>query len=467
MRSLAAVPLLALVAGCSLQARPMTTPPPLEDEGEVYVYVRPLAGEAARLGFTVTSVSVVVGDGTEQPLALTTSRFVAGEPRGETLLASGRLPNGDYRGVAIGVGQATTARSGGKADLRSPAAPVQVAFPFSVSRRQAVVLSLGLDGEASVSKDLEFTPKFGAVIPARTSWQLVGYVSNPGSTNLTVFDRRARTVTGVVPTGRDPRGMALDPRGNRLYVAVSGDDAVDIVDVAAGRVINRINMNGNDRPRDLALTAEGRLFVINSGSRSASFVDPVSTQEISRVPVGEEPWSILLDRARQRGYVLNRRSNSITVVDLGARSVVGSISTDPEPIWAQMNAAGTRMYVACAGSAFLSVYSVPDLAMVRQVHVGLGASALKVDPRTDQIYLGKRDEGRIYVYEPSGFLAIDDFDVPGPVSYLAIDDVDNVLIALVPGQQRVVMIDLISRNVVAEFQAGAFPYQVTVSGARY
>jgi len=225
-------------------------------------------------------------------------------------------------------------------------------------------------------------------------------------------------------------------------------------------------MNGGDRPRDVALLADGRLLVVNSGSRSASFVDANSTQELARVTVGEEPWSITLDRARPRAYVLNRRSSSITAIDTAGRAVVASVPTDPEPLWAQVNAAGNRLYLACAGSAFLTVFSLPDLAVVRQVHVGLGASALKVDTRTGQIYLGKRDEGRVYVYEPSQFLAIDDFEVPDPVWYMAIDDVDNTLFALVPGQRKVVVYDITSRNVVGVFEVGASPFMVTVSGAR-
>jgi YVTN family beta-propeller protein len=466
MRLLAAVQLLVLT-GCALQARPMTTPAPLEDDGEVYVYLRPAGGEATRLSFSLTGLSVTRAGTPERPLAIVSPDLTAAGARSERLVATGRVSPGDYTGLTLTVTRASLERPSGKSILRVSPDPVRVDFPFRVARRGAVVVSLGLDGAASIRGTDEFAPVFVPSVPARPSWQLAGFASNSGSTSLTAFDRRARSVTGVVPTGREPRGMALEPRGNRLYVATAGSDAVDIVDVAAGTVINRITMNGGDRPRDLALTPDGKLLVINSGSRSASFVDPVSTQELSRVVVGEEPWSLLLDRARQRAYVLNRRSNTISVVDVAARAVVGAYPTDPEPLWAQMNASGTRMYLICAGSAFLTVLSVPEMTLVKKVHVGLGASALKVDPRTDQIYLGKRDEGRVYVYEPSGFLAIDDFDVPDPVSHMAIDDVDNTLFALVPEQRKVVVYDLTSRNVTAIFEVGSDPYQVAVSGARY
>jgi YVTN family beta-propeller protein len=467
MRFLAALSLAFLAAGCSLQARPMTTPAPLENEGEIYVYLRAFPREADRLSFTLTRVTAVKVDGTEVPLDLLATSFKGSTTTAQVLVATGRLPTGDYQGLLFTVGKASVERGSAVSDLQVPTEGARLDFGFQVSRRRAILMTLGLDYAVSIQRAPDFTLRFTAEIPARTNWQLAGFASNTGGTTVTVFDRRARVVTGIVPTGREPRGMAMEPRGNRLYVAVSGDDAVDVVDIAAGEVVTRINLGGNDRPRDLVLLADGKLLVINSGTRSASFVDPFSTQEVSRVAVGEEPWSLLLDRARQRAYVLNRRSNSMTVLDVGSRAVVGSVPTDPEPLWAQMNASGTRLYLVCAGSAFLTVFSVPDMTVTKRVHIGLGASALKVDPRTDQIYVGKRDDNRIFVYEPFGFLPIDEFEVSDPVSYMTIDDVDNTLFALVPDRKQVAVIDLTSRRTVSYLEVGNEPYQVTVSGVRY
>jgi YVTN family beta-propeller protein len=443
----------------------MTTPPPLEGEGEAFVYLRPLPRDAGKLSFTLGALSARKADGTEYPLTLAATGFTAGERTNDAFVASGRLPPGDYEGFVLQLARASVA-SGSKNELRVPTEPTRLPFRFTVARRRAVVVTLTLDQGASLRNPGEFTPSFLAGVPARTSWQLAGYTSNTGSTTLTAFDRRARVVTGVVPTGREPRGMALETRGNRLYVAVSGDDAIDIVDVAAGEAVSRINLGGNDRPRDLAFVGDGKLLVVNSGTRSASFVDPGSTQELARVPVGEEPWSLLVDPVRARAYVLNRRSNSISIVDVAARSVVGSIPTDPEPLWAQANGAGTRLYLICAGSAFLTVFSLPDLSVIRRVHIGLGASALKVDPRTDQIYVGMVGEGRIYVYDPRAFLPIDDFEVPDSVSFMAIDEVDNTLFALVPSLGKVAVIDLTSRKIVALLDVGSDPYQVIVGSRR-
>jgi YVTN family beta-propeller protein len=465
MRVPAAVAAL-LVVGCSLQARPVTGLPPLERDGEVYVYLSPLPREADSLAFTLSSISLQRDDGTEHALEVLAPEVSGAKSRGQRLVAFGRLPAGDYQAFLVKASKATTKGSQGKVDLIPSAEPTRRPLRFRVGERRAVVVALALDYAASTGKAPEFSPTFAAEIPAKAPWQLVGYSANTDMSSLTVFDKQSRLVTGVVATGREPRGMALDPRANRLYVALSGADAIDVVDVVGSEVVSRINLAGGSRPRDLVLAPDGKLVVINPGSRTVSFVDPLSTQEVSRVPVGEDPWSILLDRGGQRAYVLNRRSNNISVIDVANRLPIRTVPTDPEPLWSQMNRSGDRLYVICAGSAFLTSFSLPSLEVVKRVHIGLGASSLKVDPRTDLIYVGKRDDDRLSVYEPFQFLSIDEFDVPGPVTYMAIDDVDNTLFALIPSLQRVAVIDLTSRRILAEFDVGRDPFEVTLSGAR-
>jgi YVTN family beta-propeller protein len=455
-----------LAAGCSIQARPVTGLPPLDREGEIYVYLAPLPREADSLAFTLSGISVEKEDGTTQAIDVLVPDVSGGQSRGQRFVAFGRVAPGDYRAVLVSVAKATLGQPGGKVDLLTPSDPVRREFRFKVVNRRSVVLALALDYGTSMKKGREFSPTFAMEVPAKAAWQMVGYTSNTEMSSLTVFDKRSSLVTGVVATGRDPRGLALDPRANRLYVALSGADAIDVVDVVGTEAISRINLSVGSRPRDLVLAPDGRLVVVNPGTRTVGFVDPLSTQELARVPVGEDPWSILLDRAGQRAYVLNRRSNNISVIDVANRSLVRTVPTDPEPLWSQMNGAGNRLYLICAGSAFLTIFSLPDLAVVNRVHIGLGASALRVDPRTDLIYVGKRDEDRLSVYEPFSFLSIDDFDVPGPVTYMAIDEVDNTLFALIPSMQRVAVIDLTSRRILSVVDVGRDPYVVRLSGER-
>jgi YVTN family beta-propeller protein len=464
MRLLLLVPLLLAFSGCTIAARPSAVRPPLENQGEVYLYLSPLRREAAGLSLDLQGIAVVAEDGSERPLELVSPAIRGSEGQMQRLLAWGRLPPGDYQALLVRSSTPVKDRTDVKPSALAAENVARTDFRFKVSAGRAQVIALSLEPRTTQAIEPDAAPTFSAAIPAKTSWQLVGYTSNFAAGSLTVFDRRSRLVTDVIPTGQEPLGMALDARANRLYVALSGEDAIAVVDVTGNETVTRLNLAGGDRPRDVAILSDGKLFVINAGSRSASFVDPDTSQIVGRVQVGDEPWSILLDRRQPRAYVLNRWSNSITVIDVANRTAIGSIPTGPEPLWAQTNRAGTRLYLLCAGSAYMDVLSVPELVVVNRVYIGLGGAALRVDPRTDLIYVAMRGEDRVRAFEPFSFLAVDEFAVPGAVSFIAIDEIDYTLFALLETGNRIAVLDLTSRRLLSTVDVGADPYQVRLTG---
>ncbi len=458
---------ILLLAGCQAAAGRLRSLGPLENEGEVYLYLQPFPQGAERLSFSIESVSAASADGTIAPLELGLSSLSSAEVKGQRLLAWGRLAPGAYTGLLLKVKRAALETDGARADLLVAAEAARISLPFAIAKRRAMVLSLSLDYERSISKGFAFEPAFSATTSTLTFAQLVGYCSNSGADNVTVFDKRARRVVGVLPTGRGPAGVAIEPGRNRAYVALSGDDQVEVFDVQSGEELGRIVLRPGDRPRSLALTPDGRLLlVLNPGSNTASFVEVGSSTEIARVPTGEDPAFLLMDRAGRRAYVFNRRSSSLTVIDVANHIVAATVRTEPEPVGGGLNRAGNRLYVAQAGSAYVGVLTLPDLSVAGRIFVGLGASALQVDPRTDLIYVAQRDRDQLQVFDSLSFVPMSRLDVPDTVTYTVIDDLENVMFSLVPERRSVVAVDLVSGRTLASLDVGLEPYQVSVIGER-
>jgi hypothetical protein len=101
------------------------------------------------------------------------------------------------------------------------------------------------------------------------------------------------------------------------------------------------------------------------------------------------------------------------------------------------------------------------------VFVGLGASALKVDQRTDLVYVGRSDEGRIQVFDPVSELPVDAIAIPGPVSYLALDSLENALLAVLPTLGQIAFVDVTRKRLVAALDMGGEPFQVVLTGERF
>jgi YVTN family beta-propeller protein len=314
-----------------------------------------------------------------------------------------------------------------------------------------------------VQQDYAFSPRFTATLPAQTPPQVGVYCTNAGSANVTVADRGSRLVTGALPVPGAPRGIALDPRSGRAYVALPREDEVQVLDVAASEPIGHIRLAPGDGPTELALAPDGKLLVVNERSRTVAFVDPLAMSELSRVAVGDAPKALVLDRSGRRAFVVNRGSATVTVLDVASQAVAGTISTEPEPVRVQVSRDGTRFYVVSRGSMYLSSYALPSLAPQGRGFIGLGAATIKVDARTDLIYLARVGEATLSVLEPVSLQIVDQFAVPGPVRYLAIDDVENTLLAVVPERSSIAVLDLTSRRLRAELPTGAGPYAVTLA----
>jgi YVTN family beta-propeller protein len=457
----------ALLAGCSTIQR-STSRPPLEGEGEVYLYAMPFPREADGVTFSVESFSAEPESGMERTLEVRTRTVTGKDLRSQKLIAWGRLAPGSYRGFRLRVTAARLATDEGTHDLLVPPESVSIRMPFTIQRQSARVVWLTYEPQESIQQGFKFSPAFTALTPGRTAPQRSGYVSNADDDNLTVFESANYLVTGIIPTGRTPRGIALEPIANRAFVALSGEDQIAVIDMSAvADERRRIRLLVGDEPRDLVLTPDrSTLLALNFRSRTLAFIDPIALVEIRRVNVGDDPGRLLLDRSGRRAYVFNRKTNSISVIDVANRSVVATVTTDAEPIFGQFSLDGSRLYVIFGGSGFMSVFSAPGMGLLKKVFVGLGASAIRVDPRTDMVYVAQAADRRVSVFDTLSPMPVDDFAVEGAVSWMAIDDLPNSIITLTPAGGKASVFDLTSRTLRAVMEVGANPFTVKVAGER-
>jgi len=80
-------------------------------------------------------------------------------------------------------------------------------------------------------------------------------------------DKEALKVIATLPVGHMPRGLAFSPDGKALYVALSGANALGVIDPIQKRLVKTIPVAGE--PRRVLVSADGKdLFV--SSSRSAT-----------------------------------------------------------------------------------------------------------------------------------------------------------------------------------------------------
>lgn len=457
------------LAACQARA-PRVMAPPLAgtDEGELYVYLQPLPAGFERLELTLASVAAVGEGGAEMPLEVGT-RAVSGRnaPRDQRLLATGVVPAGAYQALLLHVVRATLGAGDGAADLLVPEEPIRVEIPFAVRARGGRVLWVSIRPSAAGAGQYRFDAALTAEPARAAASDVVSYAALPARDAVIAFDKRARQVFGLLHAAGEPRGIAIDGEGRRAYVALSGADEVVVFDSAAGEEVARIPLRPADAPLDLALVDDGRTLVaLNAGSRSVAFLETDARLEVARVPVGDGATALVPNRTRTRVFVLTARPATITVLDVASRSTVLTAALEAEPVWVDGDRDGRRLYVAERGSPFLSVLTLPDLAPAGRVFIGLGVTYVKVDPRTDLVYLSRADASWLDVLDPLSQMVLDRIDLPGPAAAVHLDDAQNALFATIPSLAAIAVVDLTSQRLLGLVRTGSPPEDVAFPGER-
>jgi YVTN family beta-propeller protein len=437
------------------------------DQGSLVLYARPLPAEASRLSFRFAGIAALREDGGQVPLALSLPDASAKTLTRERRLASAALPAGRYSGLALRFSDVTLTGEQGRAPLQPPEEPLVVAAPFTLEKRRAVVLLLGLEYRDAVATGFRFTPSFTAAPPPRPAVGLLGAASARGADAVVLFDKNAGNVAAVVPTGRGPAGLAIDSERRRLYVAEPAEDAVETIGLVEQSVLSRIHLRGGDEPVELALLPDGRtLLSANGGSSTVSVLDAVSAVETARIAVGQKPSSVTVDRSGRRAYVFNEGSSTVSVLDVAARAVVATIPTEAGPFRGQLDRAGDRLFVAHRSSPSLTIIDTASLTVTARLYVGNGATTLKVDTASDRLYVARHGVPDVQVFDPASLLPVDSVPVDGDVSYLAIDGEGNNLTLALPGLAAIDIVRIVGKAPTARVEVGGDPYAVVLLGER-
>jgi YVTN family beta-propeller protein len=335
-----------------------------------------------------------------------------------------------------------------------------------VIRGEAVVLFLSVESAGMTAGEVVFEPQFSLVTASRQLFSLNGYVSNPGTNRLTVFNKKTMQVTNVIATGRKPTGMVIARLRKRLYVACLDDDRIEEIDIADNTVRNRIELRVGDGPIDLALTADGQsLLSANFRSNTVSLIDLRSRVEITRFSVGRRPAAVVADATGTYAFSVNSLSNSVTVIDLPRLAPVASLPVETTPLRAALEPAGGRLFVINRDSPNLSVIRAEPLQVTDRVFTGAGAISIVADPQSRLVYVGN-DTGDIQVFDPTSLMFVDSITAEGPVKHLTIDREENCLFAVRPEKRVLQKVNLTSKRILSEIEVDKGAYAVAVVGER-
>jgi YVTN family beta-propeller protein len=150
------------------------------------------------------------------------------------------------------------------------------------------------------------------------------------------------------------------------------------------------------------------VVVANAGDSTASIYAPFvitngdpGLKLLKTLPVGKTPNETCILPDGKRAYVSNRGDTTVTVLDLDTLTVAATIN-DPgmkSPDGCVLNQAGTRLYIAAAGTDSVFVFSTDDNRKVNEIKVGKEPRRLLFSKDETKLYVSNGEERYVSVVD--------------------------------------------------------------------
>jgi YVTN family beta-propeller protein len=154
-----------------------------------------------------------------------------------------------------------------------------------------------------------------------------------------------RTISGTIPSGALPTGIAFSPDGSRAYTANQGDNTVTVINVGTGQVIGSIS-TGFSSPFSVQVSPDGAQVFIGNNDNTLMIVDAQSQQITKTLTVGFATNAFAVDPSGRILYASHFVSGSVSEIDMFTGTVLRTFDLGGTTQGMALNRKGTHLYVA-------------------------------------------------------------------------------------------------------------------------
>ena len=250
---------------------------------------------------------------------------------------------------------------------------------------------------------------------------------------------------------------------DRLYVAHTSNDAIDVIDSARDLYIE--SMPGLVAVAGaLVSEAHGLVFSSNRGENTVSVFSPHAERDAFKIVVGVRPNGLAFDPARGILIVANvgdpsiPDSHSVSVVDLARRERIAEVKVPGRTRWAIYDAAGETFFVNIASPArIIAIDARNPTKILKEYEVpAAGPHGLELDPATGRL-LCACDAGLLLAIEAASGDVLADVSLSGAPDVIFLHPQSGHLYVAIgdPGVIDVIDIGTMRREEVVMTEAGA------------
>lgn len=183
------------------------------------------------------------------------------------------------------------------------------------------------------------------------------------------------------------------------------------------------------KPAAVVAAGKAPIFVLNSLDASVSVIDPVTYQEIRRVPTGKEPHHLYLSPDEKSLLVANALADSLTMLDPRTGEVQRVVTGIPDPYQLKFSPDMKWFLTAANRLNHVDIYRATprvgggvDLALAKRVPTGKTPSHIATDSKSTVAYVTMQDSDELVAIDlatqtirwrtPTGKMPADVFVTP-------------------------------------------------------
>src|SRR6516164_5198844 len=255
----------------------------------------------------------------------------------------------------------------------------------------------------------------------------------------------------------------IHPPTNRIYVAHTSNDSIDVIDCARDRYIEAMpgvmGVAG-------ALVSEARalVFTSNRGENTVSVFAPGAERSAFKINVGMKPNGLAFDSTRGILIAANvgdpsiPDSHTVSVIDLARRERIAEVKVPGRTRWAIYDESRQLFFVNIASPARIVVIDARDPTRVSREYdiPAAGPHGLDLDPATGRLMCAC-DAGVLLAIDPDSGKTVGDVGLSGAPDVIFLHQSLRRLYVAIgdPGVIDVIHVETMRREEVVTTEPGA------------
>lgn len=213
------------------------------------------------------------------------------------------------------------------------------------------------------------------------------FVSALGNNTVEVIDLAAGKVIHTITGMHEPQGVFYVPESNKLFIANGDDGTVRVLDGSSYKPLSTVQLASD--ADDIRFDAAKKLIFVGFGTGGISVLDAMTGRELGTIGLRGHAEAFEVEDGRARIYVNVPTAREIAVADWNRRAVIARWPMEKfrDNFPMAMDKADNRLFVVCRRPAQLVVLDSQSGKVVANLPVAGDADDLYYDQAHRRIYI--------------------------------------------------------------------------------